>query len=131
MTPNRRFALHYLEMVAVMVAGMVVLGAATGMVVEVERTGPMLVEMCATMTLPMVAWMRYRGHGPLPCLEMAASMILPTLAALALLGAGLVEDGGVLMVLEHGVMLPSMLVAMLLRRDEYSCHHAHRAEATA
>jgi hypothetical protein len=30
-------------------------------------------------------------------------------------------SAGELMIL-HAVMLPSMFVAMLLRRDEYSCH---------
>jgi hypothetical protein len=34
------------------------------------------------------------------------------------------------MTVEHVVMLPSMLVAMLLRRDEYSGgHHAHHVVA--
>ena len=37
--------------------------------------------MAATMTIPMVAWMRYRGHRWQPALEMAASMNLtPQLA---------------------------------------------------
>jgi hypothetical protein len=29
--------------------------------------------------------------------------------------------------LEHVIMLPAMLVAMLLRREEYSCDHRHHA----
>jgi len=49
---------------------------------------------------------------------------------LALLGAGIVEGTGALMVILHTVMLPAMLVAMLLRRDEYGCRHHHR-QATA
>ncbi len=128
---NRRFARHYVEMVVAMVLGMVVLGAPLGMVVGVESTGPMLIEMAATMTVPMVAWMRFRGHAWRPCLEMSASMVLPTIGTLALLGGGLVEGAGALMLVEHAVMLPAMLVAMLLRRDEYSCDHAHHREATA
>jgi hypothetical protein len=119
---NRRFALHYLEMVVVMFAGMAVLGAAVALVTDVTGTGPMLVEMGITMTVPMVAWMRIRGHAWQPCLEMGASMVLPTFGTLALLGAGIVEGAGALMVILHAVMLPAMLVAMLLRRDEYSCH---------
>jgi hypothetical protein len=39
---------------------------------------------------------------------------------IGLLGAGLVEDIGTLLAVEHAVMLPAMLVAMLLRREEYS-----------
>jgi hypothetical protein len=131
-TPARRFALHYIEMVVAMVLGMVVLGMAVEAVVDIHGTGPMLIEMGATMTIPMVAWMRVRGHAWRPCLEMAASMVLPTLGALALLGTGLVEGTGPLMVIEHAAMLPSMLVAMLLRRDEYTRdHRAHRAMAAA
>jgi hypothetical protein len=33
------------------------------------------------------------------------------------------------MMLEHVVMLPSMLIAMLLRRDGYTHAHAHHAMA--
>ena len=40
--------------------------------------------MAFTMTVPMVAWMRYRGHSWQPTLEMAASMVIPTLIAIAL-----------------------------------------------
>ncbi|HET8529173.1 MAG TPA: hypothetical protein VFL60_09695 [Gaiellaceae bacterium] len=123
MSADRRFALHYLEMVVVMVVGMEALGLLVGLVVDVHRTGPMLVEMGATMTVSMVAWMRVRGHAWQPCLEMGASMVLPTLGTLALLGLGAVEGAGPLMVILHAVMLPAMLAAMLLRRGEYSCHH--------
>ena len=128
---NRRFALHYIEMVVVMVLGMIVLGAPLGMVVDINGTGPMLVEMAATMTVPMIAWMRFRGHAWRPCVEMTASMVLPTLGALALLGSGLVEGAGALMIIEHAVMLPAMFVAMLLRHEEYSCHHGAHREVTA
>jgi hypothetical protein len=110
---------------------MELLGLLVELVVDVSGTGPMLVEMGATMTVSMVAWMRLRGHGWLPCLEMGASMVLPTLGTLALLGLGAVEGAGALMVILHAVMLPAMLVAMLLRRDEYSCHHAVRAPEVA
>jgi hypothetical protein len=68
--------------------------------------------------------MRYRGHGWAASNEMAASMLIPTGGVIALLGAGLVADVGTLLLAEHVVMLPSMLVAMLLRRDEYS-HGGH------
>jgi hypothetical protein len=68
----------------------------------------------------MVGWMRYRGHGWRPSAEMAASMLIPTFGVMALLWAGLLTDIGALMTIEHLVMLPSMLVVMLLRREEYS-----------
>ena len=47
-------------------------------------------------------------------------MLIPTAGVIALLGAGLVADIGTLLMIEHVVMLPSMLVAMLLRSVEYS-----------
>jgi hypothetical protein len=126
-----RFARHYLEMIAVMVVGMAVLGGLVGLVATVEGTGPMLIEMGATMTLPMIAWMRLRRHAWQPCLEMGASMVLPTLATLALLAMGVVTGAGMLMVIMHATMLPAVLVAMLLRRDEYAGHHHRHRHAMA
>jgi len=85
--------------------------------------------MMATMTIPMVAWMRYRGHRWQPTLEMAASMIIPTLIAIVLLAAGVLSFEA-LMGVEHVAMLLGMLAAMLLRIDEYThAHHAHAAAA--
>jgi hypothetical protein len=124
--PTVRFALHYLEMVVVMLAGMAVLGLGIRLFVDLsDRPAPMLAEMALTMTVPMVAWMRFRGHAWRPCHEMAAAMLLPALGALGLLAADIVTNTGSLMVLEHTVMFGAMLVAMLLRRDEYTAH-VHR-----
>ena len=130
-TANRRFALHYVEMVVVMVLGMMILTWPVELAIDISRTGSMLIEMGATMTIAMVAWMRFRGHAWQPCVEMGASMVLPTLGTLALLGSGILEGAGPLMIVLHAVMLPAMLVAMLLRRDEYSCHHGAHHEVTA
>jgi len=126
--------------VVVMFAGMIVLGlpgeaglhALGTSTSELHDDAPAVVflGMAFTMTVPMVAWMRWRGHAWLPCLEMAASMVIPTLVAIALLWAG-VMGFGALMTLEHVAMLLGMLVAMLLRFDEYAGHHHHGAHATA
>ncbi len=134
-TPALHFIRHYIEMLVAMVAGMVVLGlpiegalrAIGSSVDELETTAPALVlaGMGVVMTVPMVAWMRRRGHAWRPCHEMAASMIVPTLGVIGLLGSGFVVDFGELMMIEHVVMLPSMLLVMLLRYDEYACHHGH------
>jgi hypothetical protein len=133
-TSTRHFIRHYVEMLIAMFLGMAVLGtpailalgAAGVSSAELQSDAPavLLLGMGITMTLPMVAWMRYRGHGWAASNEMAASMLIPTAGVIALLGAGLVEDVGTLLMAEHVVMLPSMLVAMLVRRDEYS-HGAH------
>ena len=126
-----RFVRHYVEMVAVMFVGMFALSkpadwlfGAFGASTSSEHPVMMLFSMGVTMTVPMVAWMRYRGHAWRPTNEMAASMLVPTFAAMALVGAG-VMTGGSAMVAEHIAMLAGMLVAMLLRRDEYSAAHGH------
>jgi len=121
-----RFVRHYLEMVAAMLIGMVALGASSRLVVDLpDRTSVELVEMALWMTVPMIAWMRVRGHRWRVRSEMAAAMLLPAAGALALLGAGVVTDSHTLVMLEHTVMFPTMLVAMLLRRDEYAGHDHH------
>jgi hypothetical protein len=136
---TRRFARHYIEMVVAMFAGMGVLlpplGMATRALFGVGLHGNstlMISAMALTMTVPMVAWMRFREHGWAPCADMTAAMVLPTLAVLALLWTDLLSDVGTLLVIEHAVMLPAMLVAMLLRRAEYTGHHhGTRAEVIA
>ena len=85
--------------------------------------------MAVTMIVPMVAWMRFRGHGWRANGEMSLSMVLPTLGAIALLSADVVEDVGALLAAEHVAMLLAMLGAMLLRASEYT-GHAH-AQVTA
>lgn len=130
MHPIRHFIRHYVEMVVAMMLGMAVLSVPARAVYDVsDRPALLLVEMALTMTIPMVAWMRFRGHGWRLCNEMAASMLIPALGALALLGGGLVT-GTAALGIEHMAMLPSMLVAMLLRRDEYTGQH-HRGEPVA
>jgi hypothetical protein len=130
----RTFIRHYIEMVVVMFAGMIVLGIPGEAALQAIGSGtstlrhdaPALVflGMAATMTIPMVAWMRYRGHRWQPTLEMAASMIIPTLVAIMLLAAGVLNFDA-LMGLEHVAMLLGMLAAMLLRLNEYTSHAYH------
>ena len=129
---TRHFIRHYVEMVVAMFAGMLVLGAPSELAMgalgtswsQLGEDAPalMLLWMATIMTIPMVAWMRYRGHGLRPNAEMAASMFLPTFVAIAVLGV--VDDVGAVMAFEHVAMLASMLGAMLLRPSEYT-HHGH------
>ncbi|HKG65659.1 MAG TPA: hypothetical protein VKB28_16440 [Solirubrobacteraceae bacterium] len=126
-TPTAHFIRHYLEMVIAMLLGMAVLGipgfiALEAAGVDTDAAGVLLWGMALSMTVPMVAWMRHRGHGWLPCWEMAAAMIVPTIGALALLEAGALGDAHAAMGVQHVVMFPAMLGVMLLRRDEYTAH---------
>ena len=135
---NRRFIRHYIEMVVAMFAGMIILGipgeaclraiGTSTADLRVDAPAVVLLGMATMMTVPMVAWMRRMGHGWRPCNEMAASMFLPTFAVIAVMEAG-AAGFGMAMTLEHVLMLPAMLVAMLLRREEYSCDHRHHGYA--
>lgn len=59
------------------------------------------------------------------------SMIVPTLAVIALYGAGAAEGTGTLLILEHALMLAGMFAVMLLRPDEYSGIHHHNEPVPA
>ncbi len=105
-TETKRFVRHYVEMVVVMFAGMGVLYLPAEWALNAFGSGwseladdGMLLVMAATMVIPMVAWMAWRGHSRRANAEMA------------------------------GAMLAAMLVAMLLRADEYRHHRHHGAVA--
>jgi hypothetical protein len=125
---TRHFARHYVEMVVAMFLGMGVLLPPLGAALRTAGTSLhdsdvlMISAMALTMTVPMIAWMRYGRHGWPVCADMAAAMVIPTLSVLALLWSGLVADLGTLLLIEHLAMLPSML----LHRDEYTgATHRH------
>ena len=140
---TKHFVRHYVEMVIAMLLGMGLLmppigwalGAVDSSWSELRTSAPalMLLGMAVTMTVPMIGWMAFRGHGRRANTEITAAMLLPALAVVALLWTGLVADLGILLVIEHVAMLASMLAAMLLRRAEYSrgTHGLRRAEPAA
>jgi hypothetical protein len=125
-------------MVAAMFLGMIVLGVPAGWLFSAFgtswsqlSTAWMLFAMAVTMSLPMAAWMRYRGHAWQPTIEMVAAMLLPTGAIMILAWGDVVAGMGAAMVIEHVAMLAAMLAAMLLRLDEYAgAHHNHGAPQT-
>jgi hypothetical protein len=130
--PALRFVGHYLEMVAVMLIGMMVLGGVALVLLALAGVTPdeladgapavVLIGMAISMVAPMVWWMHRRGHSAAANREMAGAMTVPSLATVALLAAGAVTDVGTLLEIQHVAMFPAMFGAMLLRRDEY----AHR-----
>jgi hypothetical protein len=132
---TKHFLRHYAEMVVAMFLGMAVLGYPVDRILA--RLGAssdefMFLGMATTMTVPMVAWMMYRGHGRRANTEMSAAMFVPTFAVIGALATGLLTDTGVLMMIEHVVMLAAMAGVMLLRPEEYIHHHAAIAhEVTA
>ena len=124
------FIRHYVEMVVAMFLGMFVLGGAAVLAFGLDTNALFddaptlgLTGMALTMTIPMVAWMRHRGHGWPASWEMTASMFVPTFAAIALLWTGALDSGHTAMGIQHVIMFPAMLAVMFLRLDEYTGHH--------
>jgi hypothetical protein len=123
----KQFLRHYVEMVVAMFVGMGVLAFPVGWVMDsvgADSDALMFLQMATTMTVPMVAWMMYRGHGWRASAEMSAAMFVPTFAAIGMLTTEVLTDLGVLMLGEHVAMLLAMAGVMLLRPAAYAHHHA-------
>ena len=124
--PTRRsqaghFALHYVGMCIPMCVGFTVLDAAylwlAGLAGHDDpfRELPVLsvVVVGFNMTAPMVWFMLWRGMPSRAVAEMAAAMGLWAVILLLLGEAGVLPEQN-LALLEHGLMMPVMLVPMLL-----------------
>jgi hypothetical protein len=125
-----RFVLHFFEMCAPMCIGFAIgdliyfWGASKFGYSKPFSELPALsvVIVTFTMTAPMVAWMAYRRMPRRPIAEMAA--VMPVLAAaLLVLGWLSLLPMSDLALLEHGLMMPAMLVPMLFRLDLYTTGH--------
>jgi hypothetical protein len=77
--------------------------------------------MASSMSVPMVAWMRRRGHGWRSSAEMSAAMVVPAVALIVCYRLHAVSAGSVCP-LACAAMVPAMIVAMLYRLDDYTCH---------
>lgn len=128
-SPRRRFLLHLGEMLLAMFLGMAVLGGVVEGSLALAGTrlsdGPVSVHagvMAFNMTVPMVWWMRHRGHPARHGWEMAASMVVPTALVVALHWLGAIPSDAVLAV-QHAVMIPAMVGVMLWRYDHYAAAH--------
>ena len=126
----KRFAWHVIEMTVAMMLGMCVLGmtfraihlAVFGTGFDAawhEHTELAVFAMTFNMTLPMVALMRYRGHGWDRCAEMAAAMFVLAVALLVPFWLGALSADAVLPV-KMALMLPAMIAVMALRFEEYA-----------
>jgi hypothetical protein len=122
-----RFLLHLAEMVATMLVGMLVLGAARegavalGVPALPARPDLDAMLMVGDMVVAMTLWMRLRRHGWAAIGWMDAAMAAPFAVLLPLYWTGLVTAGG-LMLWGHVLMVPAMAAAMLLRAGEYTGH---------
>ena len=75
--------------------------------------------MGVNMSVPMVVWMRRKGHDWRSSGEMAAVMLLSAIPVCVLLRMGAVSFGAVCLTY-CALMVPAMLALMLYRRAEYA-----------
>ena len=120
-----RFTRHLLEMV---LAGMAVLGVALAVLGEPPGYANLFLRyglMGAFMAVPMVAWLRYRGHSWSDGLEMMAAMLAPMFALVISVELGVagyvpVLSEESLMMLSHVAMIAGMVVLMIYRLERYA-----------
>ncbi len=146
----KRLIQHFLEMVVAMFAGMMAWGrlsailfgpgGAMGMhATEVTTAEPSVMSqighitaMELSMIIPMVLWMRYRGHSWRHGAGMSAAMVVPSIPVYA---ADLIWPGslsGMAAMWSHGAMLLGMAALMMVQRDMYAGHdHAHASASPA
>ncbi|MET0828401.1 MAG: hypothetical protein ABWY26_02680 [Microbacterium sp.] len=130
---SRTFWRHFAEMVVAMYVGMALGGLISGLILgafdltlrdmRLEHPEAFMLYMATVMTVPMVAWMRHRGHSWQLSWEMTAAMVIPGFALLCLYWMGVTT--GPACSLYCALMVPAMLLVMVFRRDEYGSHAMH------
>ena len=134
--PVGRFALHLAEMCVVMCAGAVVLSVAffgaAGLLgyTDLPQRAPELsvFVIAVNLSLPMAAWMRFRGMPWRPTLEMAGSTMVVGLLLIAAYWADLIATDSLIEVqtsLACPVMIAAMLVRFRLYSGSHTAQHAH------
>jgi hypothetical protein len=111
-----------------MFAGTAIFLTAVGMTFDeatAKRASEILLVMAISMTVPMVAWMRLRGHRWGRCGEMAVAMIAPVVPFLLLVWSGATKTA--LCGLYCALTVPAMYVAMRYRVEEYRHGAGHGA----
>ncbi|HET7488184.1 MAG TPA: hypothetical protein VFJ85_09660 [Acidimicrobiales bacterium] len=119
------FSRHFLQMIGVMTAGMIVSVAIFLTIVgmtwdEATLDHPLasLLVVAAGMTVPMSVWMLHRGMGVRNTAEMAAAMAVPVVPFLCLVWFGATRSAWCGAYCVTSVV--AMVVLMRHRRDQYS-----------
>ena len=122
---------HFVEMFVVMIVGMVAFAAVFVTIIDMSFDEALtryptvcLLVIAAGMSLPMAAWMLYRGMGWRNALEMAGAMVVPAIPFLILVWVGAVETALCGPYCLAAIL--AMLGLMLFRRGEYSIEMSHR-----
>jgi hypothetical protein len=127
------FLRHGLEMGAAMWIGMAALDPVYSWVAGLLGYANPLLQLpelsalvvAFNMTVPMAAWMRFRGMEWRPIAEMSAAMLAEAILIIGAYWLGILANNSVggttsLIHLQHCLMVPAMLVPMLARRDVYT-----------
>jgi hypothetical protein len=137
-----RFLLHFLELQIPMGFGALVcyllglLSTSWSNFATAYRPGTYLYALADILflTVPVVAWMIFRGHGRRHSLEIGAAMVTPVAAIVVLSQlAGLASYDYLrwLLIAGYPAMCLGMLVYMLYRRDQFTGrvgHSTHTAD---
>jgi hypothetical protein len=75
------------------------------------------------LAIPMIVWMRFRGHNWRLTLEMASTSIILAALLIGMSGLGIIPKNSMLEWI-RSLACPTMLIPMLLRLDTYTGHHA-------
>jgi flagellar biosynthetic protein FliP len=116
---DRGFVVHYLQMVAAMGIGMVVLTPFSMHLVHHAGAEVEALAMVTTMVAGMAVWMAHRLHTWPEIVEMSAAMYGSFAALFPFYWLGVLTPTSLTM-LGHLLMLVAMAVAMLHRRDSYA-----------
>lgn len=124
------FGRHFAEMCIAMCIGVALTNVALRAAEDAWRgdlrgewPGVTLLAISVGITLPMAAWMRFRGMAWRPILEMSVAGIVAVSVAAWL---GLISASGVSVGSVCGIACASMFVAMLFRLDMYTGRTGHR-----
>jgi energy-converting hydrogenase Eha subunit A len=129
------FVLHYLQMcmaccVGGATLGIAFFGAALLGHPDLVPKAPVFstLMLAVILTVPMVAWMRFRHHGWRPSLEMGAATMGLGIVLIALGTIGVVPLGHMFEWVAR-LACPVMLVPMLARLNLYTGNMDHQAHA--
>ena len=117
---DRGFVVHYLQMLAAMIVGMLVLEPVSMLLGDVGIEVHTLL-MATWMSVGMTAWMAWKRHGWPSIVEMSLAMYLSFVVLFPAYWLGALS-GMAVMIVGHALMLPAMALAMLHRREEYVVH---------
>jgi nitrogen fixation protein FixH len=123
--PTVRFLVHFGEMALAMLLGMVVLGIINSAVLVPrgfhlsQLPEVYTLAMAFSMTIPMVAWMWFRGHCWRHSAEMTAAMFVPAVICIGVCSLGLLPRTTMLS-WYHLLMWVAMLGVMLYSWNDYA-----------